>query len=214
MELVALSFLGLLIFAPLAAYFSVRNRYAAQWKYAERLPLPAGGAYRGSWVRRWHDPGAPKIVRVASLVSLLQIAPTVLSIPVLLLGLLDEGDRGEIGPAMVFGPTGLALAIAIFVVGLKLLRRRASAPRFARFVAIWECVHNVAVIGAVVAASSQPESSRAWQSYRVEDIGGVAIVWAALAFVHAGLLLAAAGAHEVAPRTDVAPGEEAEYAIA
>lgn len=201
MELLVLLVGALLVSIPVLFYRHGAKQHGGEWAWREKIPLAAGGAYRGSWITKLHHPGAPRVVRVASIVSMLLIVPAVFSLPALLLGLSQESKHGALGPAFVFGPTGLALAGAIFLAGRSLLKRDDGARRLALGVGLWSIAHNVAVASAVLVASIQgSEASLDWQYYGMEAAGPVVIAYIAVSLAHAALLIAAARAHETAPK--------------
>jgi hypothetical protein len=143
----------------------------------------------------------PEGLRGPCMWSLYMLVPAVVSLPVLALGLLVEADsRNGLGAAWVFGPTGLALAVAIFVVGLRMPRRQPSFPTVVWLVAVWEIVHNLGVIVAV-ALSTGVDSGSAWRDFGFEGFGMVAAPYALVSLAHAAYLLHAVGLMKRAPAT-------------
>jgi hypothetical protein len=191
-----------LLVAPVLIYRNVTRRHAESWKHIEREYVPTGGAYRGTVVELLRSPGMPDGLRGPCMWSLYMLVPAVVSLPFLALGMaveLDPPTQG-VGAAWLFGPSGLALAVAIFAVGLRMPRFRPTLPTEVRAVAIWEVVHNLAVITAV-ALSSGVGSSSAWKYFGMEGFGMVAIPYAIVSLVHAAYLLHAVRVVKEAPAT-------------
>ncbi len=214
---VLLLIVAVLTVIPACAYHLATRRWSNQWTFFEKKHSAIGGAYRGGWVWEQHNPGAPKLVKVASIWSLGLIVPALVSFPLILIGIAQESDNG-IGPAAVFGPTGFILAVTIFISGVSLLRRRARARHLARVVGFWAILHNIAVVYMVVMASTMDQDSHAaWSDFSFSGFGRAALAYAAVSFAHAFTLLAAAQKHELVSKVDrvepdVATGEAPVYA--
>jgi hypothetical protein len=190
-----------LLAAPVAIYNRVTRKHAPSWDHTEREYVPTGGAYRGTVVSFLRSPGMPDGLRGPCMWSLYMLVPAVVSLPAMGLGMLVEMDHPVgVGPAWILGPSGLALALAIFVVGLRMPRRRASLAAETRGVAVWEILHNVGVILAVV-LSSGPFAAKPWEAFGLEGLGMVAVPYAIVSFVHAAYLLHAARLMKEAPAT-------------
>lgn len=187
--------LALLSLIPAGAYAIAKRKWGSEWTVFDKVPSPAGGAYRGGWVWLPRNPGAPFLVKVASVWSLGLMVPALVSLPLIALGVANEADKGGIGPAGVFGPTGFLLAVMIFAAGIKLHRRSNSSRRFARGVAAWAVIHNIAVVYAVMASSTNDDRGP-WNDFDVHNMGWVALVYATLSFGHAFTLLASTQDHE------------------
>lgn len=201
MTMVGISVGAALLVTPVVLFNRATRKHAETWNHTEREYVPTGGAYRGTVVSLLRAPGMPEGLRGPCMWSLYMLVPAVVCLPVLGLGMLVELDHANgFGAAWLLGPSGLALALAIFVVGLRMPRRRASLPAETRAVAIWEIVHNLGVILAVV-LSSGPSTSKAWQDFGFEGLGMVAVPYAIVSFVHAAYLLHAAQLMKAAPAT-------------
>ena len=190
-----------LLAAPVAIYKRVTRKHAQSWDHTEREYVPTGGAYRGTVVSFLRSPGMPDGLRGPCMWSLYMLVPAVVCLPVLGLGMCVEMDHTTgFGAAWLLGPSGFALALAIFVVGLRMPRRRASLAAETRAVAVWEILHNLGVILAVVLSSS-PVAARSWEDFGIEGLGMVAVPYAIVSFVHAAYLLHAAHLMKQAPAT-------------
>lgn len=199
--IVGVTIAGTLIAAPVFIYRHVTRKHLASWSHTEREYVPTGGAYRGTVVSYLRSPGMPDGLRGPCMGSLYMLVPAVVSLPFLALGMLVDLDgQGGVGAAWVFGPAGLALAIAIFVIGLRMPRRQASLRAEVGAVAIWEILHNVGVLLAV-ALSTGLGASSPWRYFSLEGLGMVAAPYAIVSLVHAAYLLHAVRVLKEAPAT-------------
>lgn len=190
-----------LLATPLAIYKRVTRKHAGSWDHTEREYVPTGGAYRGTVVAFLRSPGMPDGLRGPCMWSLYMLVPAIVCLPALGLGMLVEADKTSgFGAAWLLGPSGFALALAIFVVGLRMPRRHATLPAEARAVALWEILHNLGVLFAVV-LSSGVESTSGWRVFGFEGLGMVAVPYAVVSLVHAAYLLHAARLMQTAPAT-------------
>lgn len=188
-----------LLVAPVTIFKRITRKHAGSWTHSEREYVQTGGAYRGTVVDLVRSPGMPEGLRGPCMWSLYMLVPAVVSFPVLAMGLLVESDSTKgLGPALVLGPAGLALAIAIFVVGLRMPRRRPGFSRVVVAVATWEIVHNLGVILAV-ALSSGVSSESVWRPFGLEGLGMVAVPYAIVSLAHAVYLYDAARLMKAAP---------------
>lgn len=193
-----LGLLTVLLAIPMGVYQLATRRSRNEWTVFEKVPTPIGGAYRGGWTWIPRDAGAPMLVQVASVWSFALLGPALLSLPMMLMGMAEEAESKNgsgIGPAAIFGPTGFLLAVSIFTAGWKLFKRREHSRRFARGVALWSVMHNVAVVIAVI-ASTTSETPGGWRDFDIHALGWVALVYATVSFAHAFTLLAATQTHE------------------
>lgn len=189
----------MLLAAPVVIFKRVTRKHAGSWTHSEREYVPTGGAYRGTVVEILRSPGMPEGLRGPCMWSLYMLVPAIVSLPVLAMGLLVESDSTKgLGPALVLGPSGLALAIAIFLVGLRMPRRQPGFSRVVVAVVTWEIVHNLGVILAVL-LSSRASTESVWQGFSLEGLGMVAVPYAIVSLMHATYLYGAARVMKAAP---------------
>jgi hypothetical protein len=186
------------IVAPLNRYTNALERGRATWPHTLVVTHETpGGAYRGSVVREEHVVLAPpRLVKGVAMASAFMGMMWIPSLPIVGFGILFEAGCGKIGPAIAFGSTGMALSLAIFVTGPKLLERK--RVDVARFVAAWSILHNVAILIAIVLVTTgvaeRAGAIADWQMYSLSEwIGWVALAYVAGSLVHAVTMLRAAG---------------------
>jgi hypothetical protein len=211
-ELFAIVGLGILtacVVAPMTRFSRAMARGKAMWPRTVVRTLEAPlGAYRSSTVREERTIHAPpRFVEIVAIVSAFMGMAWLPSLPIVGLGLAVEADKGGgPGPALVFGLTGMALSIGIFVTGPRLLERRRVGG--ARLVGWWAILHNVAILVAMIlvstAAARGEEAGGAWMMYSLtEPIGWIALGYVLFSIAHAIALLRAAKLCEVTASDDL-----------
>jgi hypothetical protein len=193
---------------PAALYHLLSKKRADRWPLrVQRWLSTEGSAYRGG-VRTQVDPGkAPGLVVGTSIFSIYLGMGWLPSAPLVLLGMAIElYDGCGVGGATLLGIPGMALSVAVLVCGVKLARKSPNAAAWARKVGLWALVHNVVVVLTVFAGSMVRGSDTLSDFGVARGLGGAALGYALVSFIHAALLLEAARvvrrADEVRARQD------------
>ena len=192
--------------AVVGVFFWLRSRYFRDWRTLSPAAVPATeGAYRaGPAVAGYTETpiGPPRELQVTAFVSLLYGAIGLCAAPLAAVGIVVDvvvWEQMKPGFALWFGPTGVALAIASLVVGIRIMKRHPQTRKLARVVAFWTMGHNAALMayGALLLLLPRGESMGAPQESAIAGTYFVVLVpLAIVAYVYAGLLLRALSAHE------------------
>lgn len=192
--------------AVVGVFFWLRSRYFRDWRTLSPVAAPAtDGAYRGGPAVAGYTEtpvGPPRALQVTAFVSLLYGAIGLCAAPLAAIGIVVDivaWDQLKPGFAIWFGPTGVALAIASLVVGIRIMKRHPKTRRLARMVAVWTMGHNAVLLGYGLLLLLLPhgESASGLQQFAVDGTYFVVLVpLAIVAYVYAGLLFRALSTHE------------------
>ena len=188
-------------------FFWLRSRYFRDWRQLTPAAVPASaeGAYRaGPAIAGYTETpvGPPRALQVAAFISLVYGALGICAAPLAALGVVVDlvaWDQTKPGFALWFGPSGVALAIASLVVGIRIMKRHPKTRSLARVVAFWTMGHN-AVLGAygvLLLLLPHGESVGATQQCALDgSYFAVLVPLAIVAYVYAGVLFKALATHQ------------------
>jgi hypothetical protein len=178
---------------PIGLYALLSRRRRDRWPLRiERWASHAGGAYRGGVLTKI-DPGrAPPLVVATALLSLYLGAAWLPSLPLVFFGMMVElADHAEPGGATLLGIPGILLSGAILVAGVKLARKSPNAATWAHRIGVWAALHNVAVLVVIFVGSAAGEDA-AIADFALDKVGGIALGYALVSFLHAAMLIGSA----------------------
>lgn len=195
------------IAAVVGVFFWLRSRYFRDWRQLTPAAVPTSveGAYRaGPAIAGYTETpvGPPRALQVTAFVSLLYGAIGICAAPLALVGVVVDvaaWDQMKPGFALWFGPSGVALAIASLVVGIRIMKRHPKTRSLARVVAFWTMAHNAVLVGYGVLLLLLPHGESVGGPQQCAMDGsyfGVLVPLAIVAYVYAGLLLKALATHQ------------------
>lgn len=203
----ALGTLVAVIASVVGIFFWLRSRYFRDWRQLTpaAVPVSAEGAYRaGPAIAGYTETpvGPPRALQVAAFISLLYGALGICAAPLAVVGVgIEAVFWAEMKPgfALWFGPSGVALAIASLVVGIRIMKRHPKTRSLARVVAFWTMGHNAVLVayGVLLLLLPRGESVGAPQQCALDgSYFAVLVPLAIVAYVYAGLLLKALATHQ------------------